>query len=138
MEPVKAVAIEIQWRPGDACISYSTCTTFISEAGEIRITFGNSAISNYDNRRPVSVTYTYKLRTNKVTADLFEEFDMLQLKNDELDGFYPEVGSWQLTIFTNGTDMTLKGHLQPKPFGGELAARIVELIEYEEKPWLWF
>ena len=88
--------------------------------------------------KPVAVTYTYKLWSNKVTADLFGEFDMLQLKNDELDGFYPEVGSWQVTIFTNGTDMTLKGHMQPKPFGRELAARIVELIKYEKEPWLWY
>ena len=141
MQPVRATAIEIKYHSG-ALMRYDEfgmCKTFISEKGIIRTTFERnmkySDDFNYDSEYllPVKVRYEYKLKSNLV-ATIFEKFNLLELRPADDDIGYPDGGSWQMTIYTNGVNIKLKGYMPPQPFGEELANKISELIKYKVSP----
>ena len=75
------------------------------------------------------------IKTN-ITAELFEEFNLLKLKPSQFDEPVCDGGSWQMKIYTNGVNYKFKGFMTPEPFGEELADRIRKLIPYQIKPML--
>ncbi|WNF36858.1 hypothetical protein RJD24_21090 [Bacillaceae bacterium IKA-2] len=141
MQPVRAIAIEIKYFSGALMRSdeFGICKTFISEKGVIRTTFERnmkySDAIDYESEYmlPVKVSYEYKLKNNVVAA-IFEEFDLLELKQVEGDMAADDGGSWQITLYTNGVNSKLKGYEAPAPFGEELAEKIRGLIKYEVDP----
>lgn len=142
MQPVTVNAFRIKYSSGALMCGreFGVCTTFISAKGIIRTTFEREVYSDTfgmddNNFMPVKVTYEYKFKDN-ILAGLFEEYDLLALKPRELDQRGFDIGSWQMTIYTNGVNHKFKGSLAPEPFGEELADRIRELIPYQIVPML--
>ncbi len=88
-----------------------------------------------DHVLPVKESYEYTLPEN-IVASMFEEFDLLELKPAENDIPFPDGGSWQLMIHTNGENIKQKGFVPPEPFGEDLADRIIKLIKYKVEPML--
>jgi len=141
VEPVTVTALEIKYSSG-ALMSVDEigfCKTYISAKGVIRTTFErNMKYSDEfdfgsEHTLPVSVTYEYKLKNN-VAAEIFEYFDVLQLRPAAVDMPACDGGSWKMTIYTNGLNVKIKGYMPPEPFGEELAERIMGLIKYEIDP----
>lgn len=141
MEPVTATAFEIKYSSGALMRAddIGFCRTFISANGVIRTTFErNIKYSDEfefgsDFALPVSVKYEYKLKNN-IAAEIFEDFDLLQLRSASDDMQACDGGSWEMTIYTNGINVKIKGYMPPEPFGEELSERIMSLIEYEVDP----
>lgn len=82
---------------------------------------------------PVVESYEYKLENN-LTKSIFKQFVLLELKPVEGDMRADDGGSWQMTIYTNGGNIKLKGYEPPAPFGEELAGKIRGLIKYKIDP----
>jgi hypothetical protein len=143
MEPVTVTAIEIIYCSGALMRAdeFGICKTFVSLKGVIRTTFERNVkySDSFDfgagHMLPIRESYEYKFQEN-IAASLFEEFDLLELKPAEHDIPFPDGGSWQITIHTNGVNTKLKGYAPPAPFGEELAERIMGLIKYKVKPML--
>jgi len=143
MEPVTATAIEITYSSGSLMRTdeFGACKTFISRKGIIRTTFernmrySDSFDFGAEYMLPVKEIYEYKLQEN-VAASLFEEFDLLELKALENDIRAADGGSWQITIYTNGVNIKLKGYEPPAPVGEILADKIRGLIKYKIDPML--
>ncbi|TEB06565.1 hypothetical protein Psch_00097 [Pelotomaculum schinkii] len=120
---------------------FRACKTFISRNGVIRTTFernmrySDSFDFGVEHMLPVKESYEYKLQEN-IAASLFEEFDLLELKPAENDIPFPDGGSWQITIYTNGENIKMKGFSPPAPFGERLADKITGLIKYKIDPML--
>lgn len=141
MQPVTANAFEIKYMSGAlmSAEEFGVCTIYISAKGVIRTTFERNmkysdAVEDADmNFMPVKVTYEYRLKNN-VTAELFEEFNLLELKPSQFDEPACDGGSWQMKIYTNGVNYKFKGFMAPEPFGAELAERIRNLISYQIEP----
>ncbi len=121
---------------------FGVCTTYISVKGIIRTTFernrkySNAVEDAGMNFMPVKVTYEYKLKNN-ITAELFKEFNLLELKPSQFDEPACDGGIWHMKIYTNGVNYKFKGFMAPDPFGVELADRIRKLIPFHIEPMLW-
>ncbi len=143
MEPVSVTAIKITYSSGALIRAdeFGVCETFISFKGVIRTTFernmkhSDSFDFGAEHMLPTKESYEYRLQEN-TAASLFEEFDLLELKPAENDIPFPDGGSWQMTIYTNGVNTKFKGYAPPAPFGEALAVRIMGLIKYKVKPLL--
>lgn len=120
---------------------FRVCKTFISRKGIIRTTFernmrySDSFEFGAEYMLPVKESYEYKLQEN-MAASIFEEFDLLELKTLENDNRAADGGSWQITIYTNGVNIKLRGYEPPAPFGEKLADKIRGLIKYKIEPML--
>jgi len=142
MEPVTATAIEITYCSGALMRAdeFGACKTYISRKGVIRTTFernrrySDSFDFGTEYMLPVKEIYEYKLQEN-VADSLFEQFDLLELKTLEND-VRADGGSWQITIYTNGVNIKLKGYEPPAPFGEKLADKIRGIIKYKIDPML--
>lgn len=108
MEPRIVTTIEIKSYPGRLALvpDFGVCKTFTSEKGVIRTTF-ERYIKYSDQLLPVSVTYKSILQNNLAT-EIFEDFNLLELKPSESDMPYPDGGSGKMTIYTNGFNRRLK------------------------------
>jgi hypothetical protein len=143
MQPVTANVFEIKYMSGAlmSAEAFGVCTIYISAKGVIKTTFERNmkysdAVENADmNFMPVKVTYEYRLKSN-ITAELFEEFNLLELKPCQFDEPACDGGSWQMKIYTNGVNYKFKGFMAPDPFGVELADRIRKLIHFHIEPML--
>lgn len=141
MQPVKAFAFEIKYLSGQELPldDFVICNTYISSEGVIRTKF--ERVMRYSDEfdiganylLPVSVTYEYKLKNN-LAAEIFVDFNLLELKPAQLDRQACDGGSWKMIIYTNGLNIKLKGYMPPEPFGEELADKIMNLIKYKIDP----
>ncbi|MFZ3171701.1 MAG: hypothetical protein WA118_06960 [Carboxydocellales bacterium] len=142
MQPVSVTGIEITYISGalQRDIDFRSCKTFISIDGVVRATFKRGIKESCADEEgnymlPVSETYEYKI-DYKAVERIFDRFDLFDLQPVKNDIQADDGGSWKMTIHTNGQNIKLKGYQPPEPFGDELSAEIVNLLDYKIVPML--
>lgn len=127
---MEATAIEIKYTAGKGKKTYRTCKTLITDKGIIRTTFERAM--HHSRRVPMIETYEYRISPEAVKEKILSAFGWAVLQAEDA----PVRGQayWQLTVYTNGKKIRLKGATQPVLFGSRLADAVMSLVRFKREP----